>query len=114
VVCWGRGDYGVLGNGMLTASDTPTPVSSVAGALDLSVGGQHACALTEDGVLWCWGGVYQSAEAPVPQALGCPAEPARIASGPNEGCVIDGAGGLWCFDAAIGRSPPSPLEIPCP
>lgn len=114
VVCWGRGDYGVLGNGTLTASDTPTPVSSVAGAVDLSVGGQHACAITDDGVLWCWGGVYQSTEAPVPQALACPAEPARVASGPNEGCVIDGAGGLWCFDAAIGRSSPLPLELPCP
>lgn len=50
----------------------------------------------------------------MPQALACPAEPARVASGPNEGCVIDGAGGLWCFDAAIGRSSPLPLEIPCP
>jgi alpha-tubulin suppressor-like RCC1 family protein len=57
VQCWGRGDKGRLGNGSTQQSFEPVDValpsairvSAIASKYD------HSCALTVDGVLWCWG-----------------------------------------------------------
>ena len=57
VYCWGVNQYGILGNGDLTQRYRPTKVSTPANlsfsAVD--VGSFHACALADDGTMWCWG-----------------------------------------------------------
>jgi alpha-tubulin suppressor-like RCC1 family protein len=57
VACFGRGDLGQLGNGMLSPSLTPVTVTNPAsGALHGVVAGDHhACALDPAGNAWCWG-----------------------------------------------------------
>ncbi len=53
VWCWGRNDYGQVGNGTTTNFSTPVNVFSQATAV--YVGWYHTCALKNDGTLWCWG-----------------------------------------------------------
>jgi alpha-tubulin suppressor-like RCC1 family protein len=54
--CWGRNDFGQLGN--TTVGDflpTPLAVSGVTGATAIAAGFQHSCAHVADGSLTCWG-----------------------------------------------------------
>jgi alpha-tubulin suppressor-like RCC1 family protein len=62
VLCWGSGTEGQLGAGALVDSGTPVPVlfgsetgSPLDGAVALSVGDDHACVVTADGGIQCWG-----------------------------------------------------------
>jgi alpha-tubulin suppressor-like RCC1 family protein len=58
VVCWGRAADGQVGSGA-TAPDAsianPTTVIGVSGALAVSTGGDHSCATTRAGEVYCWG-----------------------------------------------------------
>ena len=56
--CWGRDDYGQLGDGG-TNTDQSTPVSVNLGtgrtAVAVSAGNRHTCAVLDNGDLKCWG-----------------------------------------------------------
>ena len=62
VKCWGRGEYGILGNGKTSRSSVPvdvhtsstdsSPLSDIASIVS---GNVHTCALTTDGEVKCWG-----------------------------------------------------------
>lgn len=52
--CWGRNDYGQLGDGTQTPRPGPTQVVGD-GWASISVGGTTTCATKVDGTLWCWG-----------------------------------------------------------
>ena len=58
--CWGWNGFGGLGDGTTDDKHTPTAVSTATGLTDtnvssISTGFHHTCALTADGVGWCWG-----------------------------------------------------------
>ena|GEM_PF-407342 len=57
--CWGRNQYGALGDGGATVGNGLTPVAVVMPAgkrfRDISVGQDHVCAVDTDGGAWCWG-----------------------------------------------------------
>ena len=54
--CWGRGDLGQLGNGsFLFTSSVPLTVAGMSGAVAIAAGGDHSCALIDDGTVRCWG-----------------------------------------------------------
>lgn len=78
VVCWGAAGSGQVGSGSVPADASiprPTAVVGVSGALDVSTGGDHSCATTRTGAVFCWGnnvfgqvgdGTTQRAYAAVP------------------------------------------------
>lgn len=56
VTCWGANEFGQLGNGTTADSAVPVAVKGLAqGVRELASGGGHACALTGEGRLKCWG-----------------------------------------------------------
>lgn len=55
VACWGNGKRGVLGSGSTERAPRATLVAGLHDAVALSVGDHHACALTKDGHVACWG-----------------------------------------------------------
>lgn len=57
VKCWGRGQYGQLGNGFDKSSLDVVSVSGLqSGVTQLSAGGLHSCAVVTGGQVRCWGG----------------------------------------------------------
>ena len=58
--CWGRNEYGQLGDGTNNYQNTPTPVNST-GFLNgkavnsVSAGNSYTCAINSDNQLFCWG-----------------------------------------------------------
>ena len=69
VYCWGRNDYGQLGDGAVspTPSAVPVEVSGLAGVIQVAAGRDHTCALTASGEVHCWGrgGQGQLGNSPV-------------------------------------------------
>lgn len=55
VQCWGRGDEGQLGRGVLAGSQPPGDVILGGPAVELAVGAAHACARLSAGNVRCWG-----------------------------------------------------------
>ena len=53
--CWGRGDFGQIGNGGTSDVTVPTMVSGGLTFAALSAGSTHACGLTTTGAVYCWG-----------------------------------------------------------
>jgi len=60
--CWGSNSryaaQGMLGNGTTTDSSVPVAVTGVTGAVAISVGDIHSCAVIKDGTARCWGDNY--------------------------------------------------------
>jgi alpha-tubulin suppressor-like RCC1 family protein len=53
--CWGRNNYGQLGNGSLTNSAVPTPVPGLADVTAAAAGRAMTCAAVAGGGVYCWG-----------------------------------------------------------
>ena len=53
--CWGRNDWGQLGDGTTLDRAVPSPVASTRRFTAVSAGATHACALADDGAALCWG-----------------------------------------------------------
>lgn len=58
VKCWGANDDGQIGNGSASSQPVPTPTAVVgldSGVTAIAVGVAHACAVTADSHVKCWG-----------------------------------------------------------
>ena len=55
VMCWGRNDFGGLGDGSTTSRSSPVKVSGITTATSIALGDYHTCALLSGGEVMCWG-----------------------------------------------------------
>jgi len=106
VWCWGRNDYGQLGDG--TTIDRPFPYSTVGidNVVSISAGGSHTCAVKNDGKMWCWGkgdlGQLGDIDYSPPTAWTSTPLPSfgngitAVATGDSHTCVLDSDHTVWC------------------
>ena len=107
VRCWGDNSKGQLGTGPAGAvmSDVPVPVLGLSGAIAISAGGDHTCAVTVDGAAWCWGDNADGEVglAPVggvrttPYQIPSFGTVAAISAGSGHTCAITADTGVWCW-----------------
>ena len=98
VFCWGRNAMGLIGNGAVRYSYdvgiVPTRISASTRFVDVSVGGDFACAASDDGSLWCWGAAWgtnhpESLATSTPFVSRKVASDAMITTGHYSTCVLE-------------------------
>lgn len=102
VKCWGSQTNGRIGNGLNTGNAvSPEPVTIAGAAVDVTVGTDHACAVRDNGAVYCWGGnTYgQVGDGTTTEAL----TPVEIATG---GGIVQVSGGQYytCVLRADGKA----------
>ncbi|MCH8161023.1 MAG: chromosome condensation regulator RCC1 [Chloroflexi bacterium] len=114
VTCWGGNFFGQLGDGSRDDRSVPSNVIGLsAGAVDIGVGVGHACAVTGEGEVFCWGdaanGQLGAASlppiepTPVPvlvEGLDVPIE--AVAGGEHHTCALAASGTVKCWGASWG------------
>ena len=122
LACWGDGDFGLLGTGVVSgAPDALTPATvttagtPIAGKAigTLVAGGYHNCVVTTDGIAACWGfngygqiGIGSSTNVAVPTAVSTSGALAggpvgTIAASGDHTCATGGTTGVVCFGAQV-------------
>lgn len=129
--CWGRNDYGQLGNNSTTNSSTPVDVSATApGPTKVATARYQSCAIFGGG-LQCWGandwgqlgnGNFTSQLTPVPvTGLTSNVIDFDVGGDDNQGnsyvCAVVNTGAVWCwgrnyFGYAFGPSGTSQSNVP--
>ena len=105
VRCWGYGGRGTIGNGAtVTANSMPLAVSGIDDALQVSVGGDHVCAVRGAGAVACWGegasgklgnGATSNTSTPVSvQWLG---DALQVSAGDQHSCALRATGAVACW-----------------
>jgi alpha-tubulin suppressor-like RCC1 family protein/uncharacterized protein YjdB len=107
--CWGSNSAFAFGaNSSVSQSATPVAVAAPFGLIfkQLSVGSQHACAITIEGRAYCWGpnssgqlGTGNTTWAQTPVAAATNLTFASISAGTDYTCGLTTAGAAWCWGA---------------
>ncbi|GBD33168.1 hypothetical protein HRbin33_02148 [bacterium HR33] len=105
VACWGRNEFGELGNGTSgNAFSSPVRVSSSESFQTVAAGGLHSCALTVTGVAYCWGrngngqlGDGSSIDRTTPVAVSGSRTYQKITAGRFHTCALDTGGTAYCW-----------------
>jgi alpha-tubulin suppressor-like RCC1 family protein len=110
VKCWGDNFYGVLGNNTNESSVLPVDViglGSGSGAKGISAGRGHACAVTTDDAVRCWGlnydgqlgnGTNTDSRVPVEvSGLGAGTGSLAVSAGGYHTCAVTAVGGVKCW-----------------
>jgi alpha-tubulin suppressor-like RCC1 family protein len=101
--CWGRNDFGQVGDGTTTRRDTPAKVIGT-GWATLSTSGASTCGIKEDRTLWCWGldnygqlGIGHGAPVHRPHQVGTGTAWATVSTAWAHTCATKTNGTLWCW-----------------
>jgi alpha-tubulin suppressor-like RCC1 family protein/endonuclease/exonuclease/phosphatase family metal-dependent hydrolase len=101
--CWGRNNYGQIGDGTLLGRAVPTPVIGK-GWATISTSGSTTCGVKGDGTLWCWGldnfgqvGIGRGAPVRTPHQLGVGRHWAGVSTAYSHTCATKTDGTLWCW-----------------
>jgi alpha-tubulin suppressor-like RCC1 family protein len=106
VWCWGGNTYGQLGDGTITTRPAPVRLTGLPRpATALGNGYQTACAVLDDGSVWCWGrggegglGAPGTPQSMVPVRVSGLTEPAvSVAVGGLRFCAVLESGALVCW-----------------
>lgn len=112
VRCWGRGDEGQLGRGLLPGTHPPVDVALGDDAAEIAAGAAHACARLTSGAVRCWGdgsdgrlgygrpledGSVPERAGDVP--LGAPA--VQLVAGDAHTCALLESGAVRCWGRGV-------------
>ncbi len=108
VYCWGLNSGGSLGTGSPTNRLRPARVlqTTTAHFDSVSAGGDHACGLTHDGAIFCWGtntfgqlGDGSTTDSPIPVAVVAPfgVTFAQVRAGASFTCARSTMGVAFCW-----------------
>jgi alpha-tubulin suppressor-like RCC1 family protein len=102
--CWGENGSGQLGIGNTTDQAKPTLVGGALASktvTDVTAGGSHTCAVTDDDTLYCWGlnssgqlGVGNNTSQRTPQQVATGVN--SVSAGANHTCAVQ-SGTVYCW-----------------
>ncbi|MEZ4708285.1 MAG: carboxypeptidase regulatory-like domain-containing protein [Caldilineaceae bacterium] len=101
VQCWGRNQYGQLGDGTTENKLSPVNVANLFNATDIAAGQFHTCAVTSNGSVKCWGshlGLTSTNSTLIPvDAPGLSSGVKSVVAGSRFTCVLTTSGGVKCW-----------------
>lgn len=94
VKCWGRNDFGQVGDGTTAQRTTPVDVVGLAsGVVDVSAGREYVCALMTSGGVKCWG--FGFGTTPV-DLVGLTSGVTAVSTSSFHLCAVTTGGGIKC------------------
>jgi alpha-tubulin suppressor-like RCC1 family protein len=124
--CWGDREFGKSGDGSRidnVGREKPLAGTSIAsGGTSLAVAMAHACIVTTEGALVCWGqnnggALAQPASVQyflAPKKIARPADAVTVAAGGSGTCVVDKTKQLVCWGSAPFTAAPKRVPLPGP
>jgi alpha-tubulin suppressor-like RCC1 family protein len=129
VWCWGRNDFGQLGDGSAVDSDIPVQVANVMNIVKVQAGELFTCALDDMGQVWCWGnngagqlGDGTNSDSRTAVQVRDVSGATQLAVGTEHACVLRGDGSIACWgyndDGQLGdgsmtaRNTPTAVTLP--
>lgn len=101
---WGTNEFGQLGDGTTTASDTPVAVAGDLTFQSLDAGSQHTCGVTTQERAYCWGNNWRGrlgtgSETPsaVPQPVDTEITFVSVSAGGEHTCALRVDGSAYCW-----------------
>lgn len=103
VSCWGSNLFGTLGSASApNPSMTPFPVGLVNRASMIDCGEFFACALLDNGEIWCWGSRPEVPSQEPRLVGGLSARPVQLAVGSFHACALLETGTVQCWGGNTG------------